>query len=167
MDAYRLQDKATVGNSVSPHAGRRRPAIRVQKGGRRRADGYTLTEMLVVIAIIGLISAVVIPQTIGQLGKAQSKAAKLEMQTLSAAVEVFSADNGRLPTQEEGLQVLLKAPGDADGWDGPYVRTTDQLIDPWGQPYAYEIGGDNGFSLRSLGADKKPGGNGANKDLAS
>ena len=77
---------------------------------KSRWRGYTLTEMLVVIAIIGVIAAVVIPQTIGQLGKAQSRAAKLQVQSLAAALELFQGDNGRYPSEQEGLQALLVRP---------------------------------------------------------
>lgn len=130
-----------------------------------RLRGYTLTEMLVVIAIIGLISAVVIPQTIGQLGKAQSRAAKLQAQSLSAAVEVFSGDNGHPPTTEEGLQALMVRPASAENWNGPYIHSKDQLKDPWGHPYRYAANG-SGFTISTLGADNKAGGDGADRDIS-
>jgi general secretion pathway protein G len=134
---------------------------------RRRDDraGYTLTEMLVVVAIIGLISAVVIPQTIGQLGKAQSRATKLQAQSVAAAVELFSGDNGRFPTQEEGLAVLVDHPAGLDSWTGPYLRTKDQLKDSWGRPFIYKLGDGGAFSISTLGADNKPGGEGADRDI--
>jgi general secretion pathway protein G len=127
--------------------------------------GYTLTEMLVVIAIIGVISAVVIPQTIGQMGKAQSRAAKLQAQSLAAAVEVFGGDNGHLPTTSEGLGALLARPAGADNWNGPYIHSKDQLNDPWGRPYRYAVNG-SGFTISTLGADNKPGGEGADRDIS-
>ena len=139
-----------------------------RKNAARRSSrlrGYTLTEMLVVIAIIGLISAVVIPQTIGQLGKAQSRAAKLQAQSLAAAVEVFSGDNGRLPTDEEGLQVLVVRPTSADNWNGPYIHSKAQLRDPWGHPYRYVASG-SAFTISTLGADNKAGGDGADRDIS-
>ncbi len=131
---------------------------------RRLRSGYTLTEMLVVIAIIGLISAVVIPQTIGQLGKAQSRAARLQAQHLAAAVELFSGDNGRLPTEAEGLKVLLERPADVSNWNGPYVHSKDQLHDPWGRAYVYRLAGSS-FTISSLGADGREGGEGADRDI--
>lgn len=127
--------------------------------------GYTLTEMLVVVAIIGLISAVVIPQTIGQLGKAQNKTSKLQAQSVATAVELFQGDNGRLPTQEEGLQALVTRPAGLDSWTGPYIRTEAQLKDSWGRPFSYSIEG-SGFTIGSLGADGKPGGEGADRDIS-
>ncbi|HYE45598.1 MAG TPA: type II secretion system major pseudopilin GspG [Caulobacter sp.] len=126
--------------------------------------GYTLTEMLVVVAIIGLISAVVIPQTIGQLGKAQSRSAKLQAQTVAAAVELFSGDNGRFPTEEEGLIALVRRPAGLDSWTGPYLRTEDQLKDPWGRPFIYTEE-EGTFSITTLGANNKVGGEGPDRDI--
>ena len=139
---------------------------RKTKPRRRQAmSGYTLTEMLVVVAIIGLISAVVIPQTIGQLGKAQNRTAKLQAQSVAAAVELFQGDNGRLPTEEEGLGVLVTRPAGLDSWTGPYIRTQAQLKDSWGRPGIYKQDA-NGCTISSLGADGKPGGEGADRDIS-
>ena len=135
-----------------------------QRRGERA--GYTLTEMLVVVAIIGLISAVVIPQVMGQMGKAQSRAAKLKAQTVAAAVELYSGDVGHFPTKDEGLIALVERPGGLDSWTGPYLRTKDELLDPWGQPFVYSVGDGGGFSVSTLGADKKPGGEGADRDIS-
>ena len=141
--------------------------------GRKKAEraksrlrGYTLTEMLVVIAIIGLIAAVVIPQTIGQLGKAQSRAAKLQVQSIAAALELFQGDNGRYPTPQEGLQALVARPATLENWNGPYLHSKDQLKDPWGNPYRYTVDGAS-ITVASLGADNKPGGDGANRDVSA
>jgi general secretion pathway protein G len=131
---------------------------------KSRLRGYTLTEMLVVIAIIGLIAAVVIPQTIGQLGKAQSRAAKLQVQSLTAALELFQGDNGRFPTAQEGMQALLVRPAGLDNWNGPYLHSKEQLNDPWGHPYRYTVAGPT-VTVATLGADDKEGGDGANRDV--
>ncbi len=134
--------------------------------GKSGLGGYTLTEMLVVIAIIGLIAAVVIPQTIGQLGKAQSRAAKLQVQSIAAALELFQGDNGRYPSPQEGLQALLVRPAGLDNWNGPYLHSKDQLKDPWGHPYRYAVNGE-AVTVSTLGADNKAGGDGADKDIAA
>lgn len=136
-----------------------------ERSAREDRAGYTLTEMLVVVAIIGLISAVVVPQTIGQLGKAQSRSAKLKAQSVAAAVELYSGDVGRFPTAEEGLAALVKAPAGVDGWTGPYLRNDDLLKDPWGRPFAYSVDGGS-FTVKTLGADNKAGGEGADRDIA-
>jgi general secretion pathway protein G len=120
--------------------------------------------MLVVIAIIGVIAAVVIPETIGQLGKAQSRAAKLKLQSVAAALELFQGDTGRYPTAQEGVQALMAAPEGAPNWTGPYMHGKDQLIDPWGHPFHYAVT-TTGVTVSTLGADDKVGGDGADKDI--
>jgi general secretion pathway protein G len=134
--------------------------------GKSRLAGYTLTEMLVVIAIIGLIAAVVIPQTIGQLGKAQSRAAKLQVQSIAAALELFQGDNGRYPSPQEGLGALLTRPPELDNWNGPYLHSNAQLKDPWGHPYRYAVDGER-VTVSTLGADDKQGGQGADADVSA
>ena len=129
-------------------------------------DGYTLTEMLVVIGIIGLIAAALTPNIIGQFARAKSKAAQLQLDTLAADVEAFSADVQRYPSQQEGLKVLLTEPQGVDGWSGPYLRNEKMLKDPWGQLIVYTVDPDKRvFSVTSLGADGKAGGAGVNRDL--
>ncbi len=139
------------------------------RNGRRRSsreDGYTLTEMLVVIGIIGLIAAVLTPGIIGQFGRAKSKAAQLQLETIAADVEAFSSDVQRYPTQSEGLAALVQQPASAEGWSGPYVKDRRMLNDPWGRPILYAIGSDNRtFTVQSLGADGKAGGTGLDRDL--
>lgn len=130
------------------------------------SDGYTLTEMLVVIGIICLIAAVLTPSVIGQLGRARARAAQLQLDTLVASVEQFHSDVGRYPSQREGLVALVKEPGEADGWTGPYVKSPKSLRDPWGHQIRYVLDGDGAaFYLESFGADGKPGGTGQNRDL--
>jgi general secretion pathway protein G len=138
---------------------RRKNAARAKS----RLPGYTLTEMLVVIAIIGLIAAV-IPETIGQLGKAQSRAAKLQLQSVAASLELFQGDNGRFPSAQEGLMALMVRPQGLENWNGPYLHSKDQLNDPWGHPFRYAVK-DVGVSVTTLGADDKEGGEGADRDV--
>lgn len=138
--------------------------------GRRLSDdkGYTLTEMLVVMTIIALLAAVLTPGLFGQLGRARAKAAQMQLESVSAAVEMFHSDVGRYPTSAEGLKALLTEPGGVDGWSGPYLKNQKLLLDPWGRPLLYTAG-DNGrgYSVKSLGADGRPGGSGVDHDLES
>lgn len=130
--------------------------------------GYTLTEMLVVIGIIALIAAVLTPGLIGQLGRARAKAAQLQLDTIAAGIEVFRSDVGRYPTTQEGLSALVREPDGADGWTGPYLKDAKVLKDPWGRPVAYSIDAEGQkFTVKSLGADGKPGGSSADRDLQS
>jgi len=133
---------------------------------KRTDEGYTLTEMLVVIAIIGLLAAVLTPMIAGQLGRARVKAARLQVENVSTAIEMFRSDVGRYPTAQEGLRVLVAAPEGLEGWIGPYIRNAKSLDDPWGRPLQYEAPSDaTSPHVVSLGADGKTGGSGANADI--
>ena len=135
---------------------------------RRNDEGYTLTEMLVVMAIIGLLAAVLTPVIAGQLSRARAKAGRLQVDNILTAVEMFRSDLGRYPTTQEGLPVLVTQPKDADGWVGPYVRNTKDLRDPWGHPLQYRMKGDPaGPEVVSLGADGKEGGAGVDADIVA
>lgn len=129
--------------------------------------GYTLTEMLVVLVIIGLISAIVVPQTLGQMDRAKARSAKLKLESVAAALEMFSADLARFPTEAEGLEVLLKAPADLPDWTGPYLSDRALLKDPWGRPITYAPPASDGekYVLTSFGADGAPGGEGFKRDI--
>ena len=146
----------------------RQLSVHHQVVGANSQDGYTLTEMLVVIGIICLIAAVLTPGLLGQMGRARAKAAQLQLDTTAADVEQFYSDVKRYPTQEEGLRALVREPANADGWQGPYLRDQRSLLDPWNDPIVYRLGGDGrSFVVVSLGADGKPGGSGVNRDLQS
>jgi len=136
---------------------------------RRRAPsdaGYTLTEMLVVLAIIALIAGVLTPGLVGQLGRARAKTAQMQLETLAAGVEMFHSDVSRYPSKSEGLNVLLADPQNVEGWTGPYIKDPKLLKDPWGNPVQYEPGTDGqNFVVKSLGRDGKAGGTGLDRDL--
>jgi general secretion pathway protein G len=131
-------------------------------------SGYTLLELLVVMAIIGLLVAITAPQVMKILGNAKADAAKLQMESLAQALDVYQLDLGTYPTPAQGLKVLVARPAQASEWNGPYVRKARTLVDPWGRPFLYvspAIGGP--FEVKSLGADGKEGGDGDNRDLTS
>jgi len=131
-----------------------------------RADaGYTLTEMLVVIAIIGLIAAVLTPSLMGQLARARVKSAQLQLDTVVSSIETFRSDVGRYPTPEEGLGVLVADPDDVEGWTGPYLPGGKGLKDPWGGQIGYRLINESQFQVVSLGADRAVGGKGPKRDL--
>lgn len=137
-----------------------------QGAALERDAGYTLTEMLVVMAVIGLIAAVLTPGLIGQLGRARAKTAQMQLQTIAAGVEMYRTDVGRYPTQAEGLAALLTPPGAIDGWIGPYLKDAKALTDPWGNPVKYELGqAGRSFSVVSLGADGVASGSGLDQDI--
>lgn len=147
---------------------RRRQARCLRRALAGRSDGYTLTEMLVVIGIICLIAAVLTPGVMGQLSRARARAAQLQLDTVATAVEQFRSDVGRYPTQQEGLSALVKEPAGIEGWTGPYLKDSKSLNDPWGRSIGYAVDSEGqDFFVQSLGADGKPGGSGQNRDLRS
>jgi len=129
--------------------------------------GFTLMEILVVLVIIGLITAVAIPQVARLLESARHKTARLQIETVGQAVGYYQMDLGQFPSTQQGLGALLKATQANDDWAGPYARNAQQLTDPWGRPLIYQMPGKNGkFDLMTLGADGKEGGSGDDKDIA-
>lgn len=145
---------------------------RLPRSARTRPDGreagYTLTEILVVMAVIGLIAAALTPGLVGQLSRSRVKTAQVQVETVAAAVEMFRSDVGRYPTQAEGLQVLRSQPADSEGWTGPYVKSERVLDDPWGNAMTYRLSEDGRtFAVISLGADGVEAGQGLNRDLSA
>ncbi len=136
---------------------------------RRRGDeGFTLLEMLVVLAIMGLLAAIIAPQVLKYLGTSRSQTTKVQIQNVDAALQLFRLDVGRFPTQEEGLGALVTAPSTAPGWNGPYLQKSAALNDPWGTPYVYKIPGKHGeIDVYSLGSDKAEGGTGEAADVGN
>lgn len=134
----------------------------------RRAAGFTLLELMVVMLILGLLAAFAVPQVMQYVGRANSSAANIQVQNLSTVLDLYRLDMGRYPTSEEGLKALHERPADGVKWNGPYVKKAASLIDPWGNDYRYRSPGEHGdFDLSSLGADNTEGGDGEDRDLKS
>ena len=118
--------------------------------------GYTLMELLVVLAILGLLTAIATPYVLHYLETAKVKTARTEIANIGAGLDMFKADVGRYPTTQEGLGALLKAPTDAENWDGPYIKKLDSFNDPWGRPYKYQSPGQhNEYDIYSYGPNKQ------------
>jgi general secretion pathway protein G len=132
-----------------------------------RARGFTLLELLVVVAIIGLLAAYVAPRFFSQIGKSEQSVAKAQLEAFSRALDAYRLDVGAYPTTEEGLKVLFERPAGSGKWNGPYLQKTVP-DDPWGRPYVYKMPGAKfEYDLYSLGKDGQPGGTGDAADVGS
>jgi general secretion pathway protein G len=133
-------------------------------------EGFTLLELLVVLAILGLLAAIVAPQVLKYLGSSRSQAAKVQIENISAALDHFDLDTGHYPTQEEGgLDALVKAPPNTQNWNGPYLQKPTALIDPWRRRYLYRVPGEhnNDFDVWSYGSDGVAGGANEARDVGN
>jgi general secretion pathway protein G len=138
------------------------------KGQPTPEAGFTLVELLVVLAIIGLIAAIAAPQVLGYLGSARVDTAKAQIRNIESALELYYIDAGRYPSSEEGLKALTEKPAGDDRWNGPYMKQKGALTDPWGAAYQYEgPSADKAFRVNSLGRDRKSGGEGQDADLSN
>jgi len=147
-----------MANRLARKSYRARPAER----------GFTLVEMLVVITIIALIMALVGPRVLNYVTESKIKAAKIQIESLSSALDLYFLDAGRYPTTSEGLGALLQRPGSVMNWNGPYLKGNAIPNDPWGKRYAYRSPGQHGnFDIISYGADGQEGGTGAGADITS
>jgi general secretion pathway protein G len=109
-------------------------------------------ELLVVMAILGLLALISVPQVIKYLDGAKVSTAKTAVTSLSSTLDLLRMDAGRYPTTQEGLDALISPPAGMTGWNGPYVKKKAQLSDPWGRPYQYRSPGQHGeFDLFSSG----------------
>ncbi|MCB1751006.1 MAG: type II secretion system major pseudopilin GspG [Gammaproteobacteria bacterium] len=130
-------------------------------------SGFTLIEILVVLVILGLLAGVVGPKVVSYLGRGKSDTAKLQIEQLAAAMELYLLDVGRYPNADEGINALLENISNAKNWRGPYLRKDEVPLDPWGNEFHYEPPGESGnIQLYSLGADNAEGGEGDNADIS-
>ncbi len=135
---------------------------------RGRPNGYTLVELLVVLAILGLLVALAAPRVIKYLGSAKIDTAHIQIEKLGGVLDLYRLEVGRYPTEQEGIEALIERPPQVDAWNGPYLKNRESLIDPWGAPYVYRSPGEHGeYDLYTLGADGKEGGEGEDQDIAN
>ncbi|MBF0460601.1 MAG: type II secretion system major pseudopilin GspG [Magnetococcales bacterium] len=134
-------------------------------------NGFTLLELLVVLVILGLLISIAAPNLFEQLGAAKRDTAAIQIVNLGASLDLYRLNVGRYPSQDDGLNAMVKAPADAGSqWKGPYVKKEQSLKDPWGNLYVYTFPGKHnkkGYDLYSLGADGQEGGEGDNQDITN
>lgn len=130
-----------------------------------KQSGFTLLELLVVVAIIGLLASIAGPRLFSQVGKSQVQVARAQLDAFDKALEQYRLDIGRMPSTEQGLKVLTEAPPGEAKWRGPYLKRAVAL-DPWGNPYAYRSPADKfDYEIVSYGRDGRPGGDGDDADI--
>lgn len=146
-------------------------SMEFERPGSGRA-GFTLIEVLVVIAVIAMLAALVAPNVFQHVGTAKDATARSQIELLGAALDAYRLDNGRYPSTDQGLNALQVEPSIQplpSNWRGPYLRKAVP-VDPWGSPFIYVSPGEinpRNYDLFSLGADSEPGGEGEDADVVS
>ncbi len=138
----------------------------------RRQSGFSLLEILVVLAIMALIAALIAPRLFNQVDRSKQTVAATQVRALVTALDTMRLDIGRYPSEQEGLQLLLSPPSSGQqtqNWYGPYIEEVP--LDPWGAAYRYAtpLRDQSGFETSpfvfSFGADQQPGGSGLDSDI--
>lgn len=131
-----------------------------------RPFGFTLLELLVVVAIIGVLAGYVGPRYFAQIGKSEVNAARVQIDALEKALAQYRLDVGAYPSVELGLNALLQRPENESRWSGPYLKKA-LPPDPWGRAYQYRLEADDRLVIFSYGKDGQPGGTGPNADISN
>jgi general secretion pathway protein G len=143
-------------------------AAAVAAARRRSQDGFTLLELLVVLAILGLLIGLVAPAALRQLGSAKEKIAHQSVERLATVLDMYKLDVGTYPSTEQGLQSLITRPSGMARWNGPYLKGDKMPEDPWGHPYLYRAPSQrpgHEYDLYSLGPTGQPGGTGSDAPI--
>lgn len=133
---------------------------------RATSSGFTLVELLVVMAIMALLAGLVGPKVFGVLSGAKTKTVGIQIKDFESGLEMYKLDVGRFPDSEEGLHSLFKKPSGVKGWNGPYMKGKNTPQDPWKNDFIYKSpGAESEFDIISYGLDGQEGGEGENMDV--
>ena len=140
----------------------------------RKNSGFTLLEVMVVMVIIGLMAALIVPNVMGRLDEAKLESARTNIKTIDQALRMYRLDNGRYPTQDQGLKALIEKPAlepVPQNWKkGGYIAGGQLPKDPWNRDYQYLQPGvrmPGEFDVFTLGEDAAPGGEEMNADIGN
>lgn len=141
-------------------------ARRHRQNRLHREAGVTLVEMMVVIVIIGLVTAIVVINVLPAQDTARVEKARADIRLIEQALELYRLDYSRYPSMDLGLAALIEPPAEGAVARESYIRRLPN--DPWGQPYEYVIPGEHGpFDVYTLGADAQEGGDGVDADIGN
>ncbi len=135
-----------------------------RKSSKSHQQGFTLIELMVVIAILALLGGIVAPQVMNKLKEAKPQKVAIDIERIGMALDMYAVQNGDYPTTEQGLDALLRQPTSQPeplNWNGPYVKAGTKFLDPWNNDYVYESPSTHegyDYDLFSLGPDKQEGG---------
>jgi general secretion pathway protein G len=134
--------------------------------------GFSFLELMVVIVILGILAMYIAPKFMGRTDEARMKMARVQIEGLGTALDLYKLDNGFYPSTEQGLQALIEQPQSGQipkNWrKGGYLKKGKVPRDPWQNEYAYQAPGVYGdYDIICYGADGVPGGEDENKDITS
>ena len=144
------------------------PRLQAARGSRRRAHGFTLIELMVVVMILGVLAALVVPRFMSRPDEARAVAAKADIAAIIQQLKLYRLDNGRYPTTEQGLDALVNRPTSGPAAKNWKAYLDKAPVDPWGKPYQYlNPGVHSEIDVFSYGADGVAGGEAGDADIGS